>query len=67
MVALPKAHVVVGANNVVHVHVAGEALYHLESLQALTADILGRFGCRACHSGVQILYQQAEQEFTVGG
>ena len=63
---MPNARVVIeGTSNVVRVHVSGETLYNLEATQQLTRSILGRLGCQGCCSGVQILFQQEEQEFTV--
>ena len=63
---MPNARVVIeGASNVVRVHVSGETLYNLEATQELTRSILGRLGCRGCCSGIQILFQQEEQEFAV--
>lgn len=66
MASLAKARVVIGTNNVVHVHVSAETLYNLEATQELTRVILGRLGCGACCSGRQILFQQEEGEFAIG-
>ncbi len=67
MAAHAKARVVIGANNVVHVKVSGETMYNLEATQQLMRSILGRVGCPACCSGLQFLFQQEEQEMTIGG
>jgi hypothetical protein len=52
-----------GNNSIVRVQVGAETLYNLEETQGLTRSILGRLGCPGCHSGLQILFQLAEQEF----
>jgi hypothetical protein len=63
---MPNARVVIeGTSNVVRVNVSGETLYNLEATQQLTRSILGRLGCQGCCSGLQILFQQEEQEFAV--
>ena len=63
---MPNARVVIeGTSNVVRVNVSGETLYNLEATEQLTRTILGRLGCQGCCSGIQILFQQEEQEFVV--
>ncbi|HXM42275.1 MAG TPA: hypothetical protein VN924_13565 [Bryobacteraceae bacterium] len=66
MASIPNARVVVGPSGIINVHVSAETLYNLEALQRITATIIGRTGCNTCHSGRQILYQQEENEFTLG-
>jgi hypothetical protein len=63
--AKPRIVVEGGGSNLVRVHVSGETLYNLEATQKLSRSILGRLGCPACCSGIQILFQQVEQEFPV--
>jgi hypothetical protein len=58
-----KAHVHVQPDGAIHVRVAPETLYSIEDFQAVQRAVLGRFGCPACHSGLPILWQAAEQEF----
>jgi hypothetical protein len=41
---------------VVHVAVPREVLYDLASLNKVKASILGRLGCRGCHSGWDIRF-----------
>jgi hypothetical protein len=67
MASLSKARVVIGPHNLVNVHVSAETLYNLEATQELTRAIFGRLGCQTCCSGRQILFQQEEGEFAVGG
>ena len=65
MAEKPKARVVVKAGGVVTAHVPAETLYNLEELQKIQASILGKTGCRTCCSGIQIIFQQEEVEFSV--
>jgi len=62
-----KARVVIAPTGVVNVHVSAETLYDLDATQALQKSILGRLGCPTCCSGRQILFQQEESTFEVGG
>ena len=59
------ARIASGEDNVVIVYVKPETLYNLEATQALTAAIVGRYGCNTCHSGLQILYLLEEEEAEV--
>ncbi len=65
MAASAKARVVVKPGGVVTAHVSADTLYNLEALQKIQASILGKTGCRACCSGIQIIFQQEEMEFNV--
>jgi len=67
MATHPKARVVVAPSGVVNVHVSAETLYNLDATQQLLKSILGRLGCPGCCSGRQIIFQQEESEFAVGG
>jgi hypothetical protein len=44
----------------VRVAVPGEILNDLERFQKVQASLLGRIGCAACTSGLQILWQDYE-------
>jgi hypothetical protein len=63
--AKPRIVVEGGGSNLVRVHVSGETLYNLEATQRLSRSVLGRLGCPGCCSGIQILFQQVEQELPV--
>jgi hypothetical protein len=61
-----KARVVVGPAGVVTVKVSAETLYNYEAIARLIPGILGPLGCQTCHSGRQLIFQQEEEEFSVG-
>lgn len=42
--------------NVVRVSVPAKVAFDLASMQKVTASILDRFGCPACHSGLDIRF-----------
>jgi hypothetical protein len=66
MAATPKARIVVEpGTGIVRVKVSGDTLYNLDAIQKLQGTILGKLGCRACCSGLPILFQQEEGEFEV--
>jgi hypothetical protein len=43
----------------VRVVVSGEVAFDLKKMQKVTANLLGRLGCPACHSGFDIRFIQA--------
>lgn len=49
---------------IVHVKVPSQTFHHLDKMQAVTKEVLGRLGCLGCHSGFDIRFIQ-EVEFTV--
>jgi hypothetical protein len=53
------------AMRIVHVKVPAAVFNHLDKMQALTKEIVGRLGCTPCHSGFDIRWVQ-EVEFTAG-
>lgn len=48
----------------VTIQVPTKALYDLDSMQKITAQVLGKLGCGKCHSG-RILDFQALSQFVV--
>lgn len=49
---------------VVRVAVPAKVYSNLEQMQTITRNLLGRFGCLACHSGIDIRFV-VEENFTV--
>jgi len=47
--------------SVVSVYVPTKALYDLESMQKITAQVLDKLGCPACHSGRILDFRELEQ------
>ena len=43
-------------DRVVRVAVPAKVAFHLESMHKVTASVLGRLGCPACHSGWDIRF-----------
>lgn len=53
------------ASNVVRVSVPPSVYYHLESIQKIQAAVLGRLGCLACCSGLDIRFDLERIRFNV--
>lgn len=66
MATAGKARVIVAPTGQVTVKVSAATLYNSEAIARLIPSILGPLGCTTCHSGRQILFQQEEEEFSVG-
>jgi hypothetical protein len=47
--------------SVVSVYVPSKALYDLESMQKITAQVLDKLGCPGCHSGRVLDFRELEQ------
>lgn len=45
----------------VSVYVPSRALYDLDAMQKITADVLGKLGCGTCHSGRILDFLELEQ------
>ena len=45
----------------VSVYVPTKVLYDLEAMQKITASVLDKLGCGACHSGRILDFQELEQ------
>ena len=45
----------------VSVYVPSRVLYDLDSMQKITADVLGKLGCGGCHSGRILDFLELEQ------
>lgn len=45
----------------VTVHVPAKVLYDLEAMQRITAQVLDKLGCPACHSGRILDFRELEQ------
>ncbi len=50
--------------NIVRVTIPAEVAFNLEKMHKVTAGILGRLGCAACHSGYDIRFL-VERDFVV--
>jgi hypothetical protein len=50
--------------NVVRVTIPAKVAHDLSSMQKVTASVLGKLGCEACHSGFDIRYDVV-REFVV--
>lgn len=55
---------VASAANLVRVTVPAKVAFDLKSIQRVTADVLGKLGCEACHSGFDIRFDVV-REFVV--
>ncbi len=55
-----------GDQPVVRVIVPHDVAHNLQSMAKVTASVLGKLGCPACHSGFDIRFLQ-EREFVVDG
>lgn len=51
-------------SNIVRVTIPAEVAFNLDKMHKVTAGILGRLGCAACHSGFDIRFI-AERDFVV--
>ena len=65
MVDTTKHRITVKEGGAVTVSVPAETMYNLEKMTALNKTVLGRLGCAACHSGLNINYILHEQEFGI--
>lgn len=54
----------VSSGNLVRVTVPARVAYDLGSMQKVTASVLGKLGCEACHSGFDIRFDVV-REFIV--
>ena len=59
-----SSHRQLTSGRTVRVVVPATIAYNLDKMQAITKDIVGRFGCQGCHSGIDIQFI-LEQEFLV--
>ncbi|MBY0577605.1 MAG: hypothetical protein K2P57_01010 [Burkholderiales bacterium] len=50
--------------NIVRVTIPAEVAFNLDKMNKVTAGILGRLGCTACHSGYDIRFI-VERDFVV--
>ena len=52
------------APNIVRVRIPADVAFNLDKMHKVTASVLGRLGCAACHSGFDIRFL-VERDFVV--